>query len=69
MEAVFLMASCLLLPFKYLGELDVFLSKSCRLAGFTYAYPMAYVVEGGTSCKRVYQLPASRLGGVVGTLP
>ena len=33
-----------------------------------YAFPMAYVVEDGTSYKIVYQFSTSRLGGVVCTL-
>ena len=49
MEAVFLLASCLLLPFKDIGDLDDTFTKSRRLAGLTYACPMAYVVEDGTS--------------------
>ena len=49
MEAVFLLASCLLLPFKDLGELGGPLTKSRRLASLTYTCPMAYIVEDGTS--------------------
>ena len=49
MEAVFLLASFLLLPFEYLGELDDPFTKSPRLARLTYAFPIAYVVEDGTS--------------------
>ena len=48
-DAVFLLASCLLLPFEYLGELDGPFAKSRRLAGLRYACPFAYVVEYGTS--------------------
>ena len=68
MEEVFLLASCLILTFKDLGELDDPFTNSHRLAGLTYACPMAYVVEDRTSYKRVYHLPASSLGGVVDTL-
>ena len=49
MEVVFILASCLLLLFEQLGELDNNFTQSRRLAGFTYACPMAYVVEEGTS--------------------
>ena len=49
MEAVFLLASRLLLPFEYLREIGDPFTKSLRLAGLTYACPMAYVVEDGTS--------------------
>ena len=49
MEAVFLLAACLLLPFEDLGELDNPFTQSRRLAGLTYTCPMAYVVEDGTS--------------------
>ena len=35
--------------FKDLSELDRPFAKSRRLAGLTYACPMAYVVEDGTS--------------------
>ena len=37
MEAIFLLAPCLLLPFKDLGELNGPLTKSRCLAGLTYA--------------------------------
>ena len=46
---IFILDLCLLLLFKYLGDLDGPFTKSCRLAGLTYACPMAYVVEDGTS--------------------
>ena len=46
--AVSLLDPCLLLPFKDLGKIDRPLTKSRRLAGLTYACPMAYAVEGGT---------------------
>ena len=49
MEAVSLLASCqIVLPFQlsYLGR---YLLTSLRKACFTYACPMAYVVESGTS--------------------
>ena len=49
MEAVFLLASCLILTFEELGELDDNFTKSHQLAGLTYACPMAYVIEGRTS--------------------
>ena len=49
MEAVFLLASCLILPFEDLGELDNLFTKSLRLADLMYACPVAYIVEGGTS--------------------
>ena len=68
MEAVFLLASCLLLSFEDIGELEDTFPKSLRLAGLTYACHIAYVVEDRNSYKRVCQLPTSRLGGVVGTL-
>ena len=68
MEAAFLLYPCLLLPFEDLGELNGTLTKSHQLAGLTYTFHMDYIVEDGTSYKRVYQLPASRLGGVVGNL-
>ena len=67
-EAAFLLASCLLLLFEQIGEIDDPFTKSRRLAGLTYAFPMAYVFEDGTSYERIYQFPTSRLGGVVGTL-
>ena len=34
-----------------------------------YTIHIAYVVEGGISYERAYQLPDGRLGGVVRTLP
>ena len=68
MEADFLLASCLLLLFEQIGEIDDPFTKSSRLAGLTYAFPMAYVFEDETSYERVYQFPTSHLGGVVGTL-
>ena len=37
MEAVFILASCLLLPVKELGDLGNPFTKSRRLAGLTYA--------------------------------
>ena len=49
MEAVFLLAAFLLLPLEQLGELEHPFTKSRRLAGLTYACPMAYLVEDGTS--------------------
>ena len=51
MEAVFLLASCLLLllPFEDLGKLDGPFTKSRFLDGLMYAWPMAYTVEYGTS--------------------
>ena len=49
MKAVSLPAPCLLLPLKDLGEINRPFSKSQHLAGLTYACPMAYVVEDGTS--------------------
>ena len=49
MEAVFILASYLLLPFIDLGELNGLFTNSRRLAGLMYACPMAYVVEDGTS--------------------
>ena len=49
MEAVFLLSDFLLLPFKQLRELGDPFTKSCQLAGLTYACPMAYVVEDKTS--------------------
>ena len=49
MEAVFLLSASLLLPFEELGELSYTFTQSLRLAGLTYACPMAYVVEDGTS--------------------
>ena len=48
-EAVFILASCLLLPFKDIAELDGPFAKSRHLAGLMYTCPMAYVVEDGTS--------------------
>ena len=48
MEAVFLLASCLLLQFIDLGELDRPFTKLCRLAGLTYSFPMSYIVEDRT---------------------
>ena len=49
MEAVFLLASFLILTFEELRELDDPFTKPRRLDGLTYAFPMAYVVEDGTS--------------------
>ena len=49
MEAVFLLHPCMLLPFVELGKLDGTFAKSHSLSGLTYACPMAYVVEDGTS--------------------
>ena len=49
MEAIFLLASYLLFPFEQLGELGDPFTKSRQLAGLTYTFPMAYVVEDGTS--------------------
>ena len=49
MEAVFLLASCLLLTFEDIEELDNPFTKSRGLAVLTYACPMAYVVEDRTS--------------------
>ena len=48
MKAIFLLASCLLLPFEELGDLDDPFTKSRQLAGLTYACPLAYVVEDRT---------------------
>ena len=50
MGAVFLLAFCLPIPFKDLGDLDDLdgsFAKSHCLAGLTYACPMSYVVEDG----------------------
>ena len=49
MEVVFILASCLLLPVEDLGKLNRPFAKLRCLAGLTYACPMAYVVEDGTS--------------------
>ena len=49
MEAIFLLASCLLLPFEDIRELNDPFTKLRRLSNLTYTCPMAYVVEDGTS--------------------
>ena len=49
MKAVFLLAASLLLTFEQLIELSCPFTQSRQLAVLTYACPMAYVVEYGTS--------------------
>ena len=49
MEAVFLLAASLLLPVLQLRELNDNFTSSRQLAGLTYACPMAFVAEDGTS--------------------
>ena len=48
-DRVLISTFVLSLPFKDIGELDGTFTKSRRLAGLTYACPMAYIVEDGTS--------------------
>ena len=49
MEAVFLLASCLLLPFKQIREIGDPFTTSFRLSFLMYACHMVYVVEDGTT--------------------